>query len=125
MASFEGDEAKLQGDLHSGSVMDPLCDEDGTHGMALFFCSSCESHFCPACDADAHDGTGPLSRHTRVEFVLRNVTCNGKSDCPNPATVECVDRCGYLCAACDTEKHAKGVKAKHPPRKPLSRRVRN
>ena len=106
---------------------DALCDEDGTHGVALFFCPTCSANYCLACDTDAHDGVG-TSTHERIEYVIRVVSCDGVKNCPHPATVVCADAggkvmCGNLCAACDTEKHAKGVKAKHPPRKPLSRRV--
>ena len=110
--------------------VDPLCDEDSAHGVALFFCPTCKAHYCPVCDTDAHDGVGSQT-HKRVEYVLRVVSCDGiqNGGCPHPATVVCADAqgnvlCGHLCAACDTEKHAKGVKAKHLPRKPLSQRVR-
>ena len=110
-----------------GTAADPLCDEDGTHGLAHFFCPTCSANYCLACDTDAHDGVG-TSTHERIEYVIRVVSCDGVKNCPHPATVMCADAggkvmCGNLCTACDTEKHAKGVKAKHPPRKPLSRRV--
>jgi hypothetical protein len=49
------------------------------------------------------------------------VPCQGRDDCPNAATVECPAKCGTLCAACDIEVHATGLRAKHVSRVPLSR----
>jgi hypothetical protein len=93
-----------------------VCRADASHGPAHFVCSMCKPvvYYCSACDAEAHGGKGPMSKHTR-DLLPSAPPCDGVDGCMSPATLECVN-CGKLCERCDVTLHSHTSRAIHAPR---------